>query len=58
MTNEQVHAGEATLLDQSRQLGPKELERCSRHLLDVIAPEIAELNPAQWTSTRHPARLR
>jgi len=47
MTDEQVHAGEATLLDQSRQLGPKELERCSRHLLDVIAPEIAELKDAE-----------
>jgi len=47
MTDEQVHAGEATLLDQSRQLGPTELERCSRHLLDVIAPEIAEAKDAE-----------
>jgi hypothetical protein len=47
LSDEQVHAGEATLLDQSRQLGPKELTRCARHVLDVIAPEVAELKDAE-----------
>jgi hypothetical protein len=47
LSDEQVHAGEATILDHAATLGPKELERCSRHLLDVLAPEIAEAKDAE-----------
>jgi hypothetical protein len=47
LSDDQVHAGEATMLDHAHQLGPKELERCSRHLLDVLAPEIAEAKDAE-----------
>jgi len=42
----QIQAGEATMLEQAGHLGPPELERCSRHLLDVLAPEIAEAKDA------------
>ena len=47
MSPERVQAGEATLLDFAHRLGPKELERCARHVLDVIAPELAELKDAE-----------
>jgi len=46
MSDVQIQAGEASMLEHARQLGPTELERCSRHLLDVLAPEIAEANDA------------
>jgi hypothetical protein len=47
LSDDQVRAGEATILDHAATLGPRELERCSRHLLDVLAPEVAETKDAE-----------
>jgi hypothetical protein len=47
LSDHQVRSGEATMLDHAHHLGPTELERCSRHLLDVLAPELADLKDAE-----------
>ncbi len=46
MTDQQVAAGEASMLGYASTLGPRELDTLSRRLLDVLAPEIAEAKDA------------
>jgi len=47
LSDEQVQAGEATMLGYAQTLGPRELETLSRRLLDVLCPEIAEAKDAE-----------
>jgi hypothetical protein len=46
LSDEQVQAGEASMLSYAATFGPRELETLSRRLLDVLAPELAEAKDA------------